>query len=194
MSSKDALSSLYNNAKNIKQIRLENDSLILNPDKNENGEISDERSKFFPLGFLWLDSYSYKDAKRNSLNLGLDLKGGMSVLLEISQRDILEGLSAVSKGGNLGKVFSKVLDNTDKIYKGNTQDSYLNIFKNEFDKIIEQDSLSLSTLFTVFEREDAFDFDQNSFSGEDLDNRVMEYLEVKVSDYINKTFETYLLF
>ena len=190
VNSKDALSSLYNNAKNIKQIRVENDSLILNPDKNENGEINDERSKFFPLGFLWLDSYSYKDAKRNSLNLGLDLKGGMSVLLEISQRDILEGLSAVSTGGKLGKVFSKVLDNTDKIYKGNTQDSYLNIFKNEFDKVIEQDSLNQTILFTVFEREDAFDFDQNSFSGEDLDNRVMEYLEVKVSDYINKTFET----
>ena len=190
INSKEALSALYNNVKNIKEIREDNDTLILTPDKEENGEIIDPRSKFFRLGFLWLDKYSYKDAKRNSLNLGLDLKGGMSVLLEISQRNILEGLSAVSSDGSLGEMFSRVLDNTDEIYKGNTQDSYLNIFKNEFDKVIKADSLPQTTLFTVFEREDSFDFDQNSFSSEELEGRVMEYLEGKISDYIGKTFET----
>ena len=44
--------------------------------------------------------------------------------------------------------------------------------------------------FTVFEKEDSFDFDQNSFSSDELDIKVMEYLEGKVSDYIGKTFET----
>ena len=191
ISSKDALSNLYNNAKNIKQIRIENDSLILTPLKNENGDIIDDRGKFFPIGsFFWLDKYSYKDAKRNSLNLGLDLKGGMSVLLEISQRNILEGLSSVSSNGNLGRVLNKVFENSDNVYKGNTQDTYLSIFKNEFDKIIEQDSLPKTTFFTVFEKEDSFDFDQNSFSSDELDIKVMEYLEGKVSDYIGKTFET----
>ena len=68
ISSKDALSNLYNNAKNIKQIRVENDSLILTPLKNENGDVIDERGKFFPIGsFLWLDKYSYKDAKKKFL-------------------------------------------------------------------------------------------------------------------------------
>ena len=81
-------------------------------------------------------------------------------------------------------------ENSDKVFKGNTQDTYLSIFKNEFDKIIEQDSLPKTTFFTVFEREDSFDFDQNSFSSEELDIKVMEYLEGKVSDYIGKTFET----
>ncbi len=190
INSKDALSALYNNVKNIKEIREEGDSLILTPNKKENGEIDDNRSKFFPFGFLWLDSYSYKDAKRNSLNLGLDLKGGMSVLLEISQRNILEGLSAVSSDGNLGEVFSRVLDNTDKVYKGNTQESYLNIFVKEFALVVEEDSLPKTTLFTVFEREDAFDFDQNSFSDEELQNQVFTYLATKIDDYIGKTFET----
>ena len=35
--------------------------------------------------------------KRNSLNLGLDLKGGMSALLEVSQTDIVKGLAKQSK-------------------------------------------------------------------------------------------------
>ena len=188
--SKEALSALYNNANNIKEVRIENDSLILSPSKSENGEIDDDRSKFFPLSFLWLDKYSYKDAKQNSLNLGLDLKGGMSVLLEISQRNILESLSAVSKNGKLGKIFNSALDNSDLVYKGNTQDTYLNIFRNEFNNLLLKDSIQDVSLFSIFESEDSFDFDRNSMSSSDLENEVIKYLDSKISDYIGKTFET----
>ncbi|MBH76114.1 MAG: protein translocase subunit SecDF [Flavobacteriales bacterium] len=190
INSKEALSALYNNANNIKEIRVENDSLILSPSKSENGEIDDDRSKFFPLSFLWLDKYSYKDAKQNSLNLGLDLKGGMSVLLEISQRNILESLSSVSKNGKLGKIFNNALDNSDIVYKGNTQDTYLNIFRNEFNNLLLKDSIQDVSLFSIFESEDSFDFDRNSMSSSDLENEVVKYLDLKISDYIGKTFET----
>ena len=191
LNSIDALSELYNNVQNIKQVRVENDSLILTPFKTENGEINDNRSKFFPLGFLWLDQYSYKNAKQNSLNLGLDLKGGMSVLLEISQRNILEGLSSVAYYPDLQKTFSKVLDNTDEIYKGNTQDTYLNIFLDEFKQIESQDSLVDNiVLFRFFEKDEAFDFDPKKLSNEELELEVMAYLESKISDAIQKTFET----
>ncbi len=188
--SKDALSQLYNSAANIKEIRIENDSLILTPFLNEETKkIEDDRKKFFRFGFLWLDKYSYKDAKRNSLNLGLDLKGGMSVLLEISQRNILEGLADISKKVDAYKVFSKALDQTDEIYKGDTQDTYLNIFRSEFKNISVQDSVN-TTLFKVFERQNGFDFDKDAFTSQELEDKVVEYLENKISDYISKTFET----
>ena len=34
---------------------------------------------------------SYNDAKRKELNKGLDLKGGINVILQISDKDILKG-------------------------------------------------------------------------------------------------------
>ena len=40
---------------------------------------------------------SYNDAKQKELNKGLDLKGGINVILQISIRDILIGLAENSK-------------------------------------------------------------------------------------------------
>ncbi|MCE2995146.1 MAG: protein translocase subunit SecDF, partial [Flammeovirgaceae bacterium] len=37
--------------------------------------------------------YTYKEIKESELNLGLDLQGGMHVVLEISPIDIIRGLS-----------------------------------------------------------------------------------------------------
>ena len=194
--SKEALSSLYNNSKNIKEVRIDGDSLILNPrtKKNDEGkvEIDDDNPRFFKitrhlwwLGDLFKQDFSFKYAKSNSLNLGLDLKGGMSVLLEVSQRNILEGLSDVSTGGIEGKVFTKALDNTDKVYTGNTQDSYLNIFKKEFDKIIEKDSVPTAYLGSIFP--DAID-DDVDYRDKDSDVLVMVFLEEKIASYIANTF------
>jgi len=43
--------------------------------------------------FLWLRQYSYREVKEREINLGLDLKGGMNVTLEVSVVDILRSLS-----------------------------------------------------------------------------------------------------
>ncbi len=40
--------------------------------------------------FFWLMKYSYKDCRDRQLNLGLDLKGGMSLVLEISEEDVFK--------------------------------------------------------------------------------------------------------
>ena len=37
--------------------------------------------------------YTYKDVKSKEINLGLDLKGGMNVMLEISVEDVIRALS-----------------------------------------------------------------------------------------------------
>src|SRR4030042_1082280 len=40
--------------------------------------------------------YTFKDCQKRELNLGLDLKGGMNVILEVSVEDILKALSNYS--------------------------------------------------------------------------------------------------
>ena len=52
---------------------------------------------------------SYNDAKGKELNKGLDLKGGINVILQISVRDILKGLAENSKN----PVFNNALDQAD---------------------------------------------------------------------------------
>ncbi|MDA3822585.1 MAG: protein translocase subunit SecDF [Bacteroidales bacterium] len=44
--------------------------------------------------FLWLKKYTYQDCKEREINLGLDLKGGMNVVLEIAVEDIIRSLAA----------------------------------------------------------------------------------------------------
>ena len=52
---------------------------------------------------------SDNDAKRKELNKGLDLKGGINVILQISVKDILKGLAENSKN----PAFNQALDQAD---------------------------------------------------------------------------------
>ena len=56
---------------------------------------------------------SYNDAKKRELNRGLDLKGGINVILQISVKDILKGLSNNSRN----PIFNKALDEADELQK-----------------------------------------------------------------------------
>ena len=46
---------------------------------------------------LLVKKYTYRDAKEREINLGLDLKGGMNVTLEVSVKDIVNALSGHSQ-------------------------------------------------------------------------------------------------
>ena len=46
-----------------------------------------------PVYNLGFKDYTYKEVKENELSLGLDLQGGMHVVLEVSPADIIRGLS-----------------------------------------------------------------------------------------------------
>ena len=55
--------------------------------------------------FLGIE-YTYQEVKETELNLGLDLRGGMNVVLEVSPVEIIRSLSGNSKDQN----FQKALD------------------------------------------------------------------------------------
>jgi len=46
---------------------------------------------------LGIANFTYKEVKEKEMNLGLDLRGGMNVILEVSVRDVLIGLAANAK-------------------------------------------------------------------------------------------------
>ena len=65
-----------------------------------------------------LFNYTYKDVKSREINLGLDLKGGMNVILEVSVKDIIKGIA----NEPLDPMIEQAIANTD-IAQTNSQDS-----------------------------------------------------------------------
>lgn len=79
------------------------------------------------LGFA---QFSYDDIKNKEINLGLDLKGGINAILQVSVKDILIGLSNNSKN----PVFNKALAAASEAQK-KSDETYLNLFFQEFEKL-----------------------------------------------------------
>ncbi len=73
---------------------------------------------------------SYDYAKKRVLNQGLDLKGGINVILQISTKDILKGLANNTKN----PVFNEALEVADELQK-NSDDTYLESFFEAFDQV-----------------------------------------------------------
>ena len=71
--------------------------------------------------------HTYKEVTNNQINKGLDLEGGINVILQISVKDILKGLSNNSKN----PVFNKSLADATANQKGNQ--TYLDAFYEAFD-------------------------------------------------------------
>ena len=81
-----------------------------------------------PVLNLGFTEFTYDEVKEKEINLGLDLKGGINAVLEVSVRDILFGLSNESKE----PVFNEALNNATKAQKDSDKD-YLQLFYEAFD-------------------------------------------------------------
>ena len=78
---------------------------------------------------ILLGKFTYNDIKDKAMNLGLDLKGGINAILQVSVKDILVGLSNNSKNA----VFNQALDAASVQQKNNNAD-FLDLFFAEFEK------------------------------------------------------------
>src|SRR5512133_2300216 len=67
--------------------------------------------------------YTFKEVQKKELNLGLDLKGGMNVILEVSVEDILRALANY----NTDKTFNAALERAKQMQK-QSQADYLTLF------------------------------------------------------------------
>ena len=87
------------------------------------------------LGFTKL---YYSRAKEREMKLGLDLKGGINVLLEINQRDLVNDLTQYSTN----PILLEALDRTDQAQKNSTR-NYIDNFFIEFDAVNKEKGTSL---------------------------------------------------
>jgi len=96
---------------------------------------------------VWL-GYTLKECRDKEINLGLDLKGGMNVTLEVSVADIIRSLSDF----NTSPTFNQALITATELQKTNSQKSFVDLFVESYTKIDPQ--AKLATVFSTFELKD----------------------------------------
>ena len=72
---------------------------------------------------IGIASYTFGEVRKAAMNLGLDLKGGINVILQISVKDILVGLASDSKD----PIFRRALIDAESLQE-NSQNTYLEDF------------------------------------------------------------------
>jgi len=80
---------------------------------------------------ILIADYTYEECKKNAINLGLDLRGGMNVTLEVSVMDIIRNLS----NDNQDPAFKAALADAQKNLGVNNNDSYITLFERSYRRI-----------------------------------------------------------
>ena len=118
--------------------------------------------------------YTFKEVQKKEMNLGLDLKGGMNVILEVSVEDILKALSNYSTD----KTFSDALARS-REYQKQSQSDFLTLFGRAFQEI--DPNAKLAAIFGTVELRDKINFNSSN-------EEVLKVLDNEVSDAITNAF------
>ena len=120
---------------------------------------------------------TYNSAKAKELNKGLDLKGGINVILQISVKDILKGLSDYTKN----PVFNQALDQADVLQK-QSDAPYVESFFEAFDQVKGTSKLSDPDIFANRTLSEQINFEMT-------DEQVRPIIRRKIDESIISAFE-----
>ena len=134
--------------------------------------MSSEKIFSIPL----LKEFTYSELKGQNLALGLDLKGGYSVVLQVYMNKLVEDLSGKSKD----PTFQQALVNAEEALKS-SQSDYVSLFVQEFRKIA--DGKSLARIFMAKNSKLRDEINANSSDGD-----VQQLLREKTSNVVSLTF------
>ena len=155
-------------------------SQTVSEDENNYLEVRDKKAN------AYLDSIgnnpiygftSYNDAKEKELNKGLDLKGGINVILQISIRDILSGLAENTKNPH----FNEALDQADLLQKS-SDEPYIESFFEAFDQINSGEKLASPDIFANRTLSDEINFEMS-------DQETQVVVRRKIDESIVSAFE-----
>ena len=123
-------------------------------------------------GFL---GNTYKEVQTKEINLGLDLKGGMNVVLEISVEDIVRALSNYSTD----KTFNEALAVAKQKQRGGSNEDFITLFVRSFEEL--DPNARLAGVFGTVELKDRINF--NSTNAD-----VQKVLETETNSAIDNAF------
>ena len=124
---------------------------------------------------VWLGIYSYRECREMQIGLGLDLKGGMNVILEVSIPDVVKALANNSQD----PVFTETLAAA-KARAISSQDNFVDIFAQEFAKIAGADA-KLSTFFATSNLKE-------QINSQTPNEEVISVIKTEVSNAVSNSF------
>ena len=118
--------------------------------------------------------YTYQEVKERELNLGLDLKGGMNVTLEVSVVDIVRALA----GDKDNPVFTQAIDLALQKQK-NSQEDFVTLFGQSFKEV--DPNAQLAAIFNSVELKDRINFNSTN-------DQVLKVIREETKGAIDRTF------
>jgi SecD/SecF fusion protein len=125
---------------------------------------------------LLVKNFTYAECKDREINLGLDLKGGMNVTLEVSVPEIVRAMSNYSADANFNKALQSA---TSK--ERNSQLDFVTLFGNEFKAVAPNDKLA--AIFSTVEL-------QNKISYNSSNDEVLKVLRTEVNESVDRSYNT----
>lgn len=129
----------------------------------------------YSLGFA---SYTYEECKKREINLGLDLRGGMNVTLEVSVIDIIKNLSNNSADAN----FNKALEETQKNLGKANNDDFITLFEKTYKQVAPNGKLA--PLFTTIENKGKIEYNATN-------EQVIKFIRQQVDESITNAEKTF---
>ena len=142
-----------------------------NPDKEYQYMDSLSSEVVYNLG---IRKYTLRECQEREINLGLDLKGGMNVILEISVEDIVKAMANNSKDTTFQKAIKLA-----KEYQKDSREDFITLFGRAFEAV--DPDARLAAVFNTLELKDKIDFNA---SNED----VLNILRTESKDAIDNSF------
>ncbi|MCD7848601.1 MAG: protein translocase subunit SecDF [Parabacteroides sp.] len=122
---------------------------------------------------VWL-GYTLKQCREMEISLGLDLKGGMNVVLELNVADVIRSLSNSNQDEN----FNKALDLA-YAHQATSQKDFIDLFAEEYKKL--DNGARLSAIFSTFELKD-------KITPQSTDAQVISVLKDELKSAIDNSF------
>jgi SecD/SecF fusion protein len=157
----------------VNAIRSEAEAFAITKD----GKIDPSKKQHY-LDSLWKTNVflgsTLEDLTKQELGLGLDLQGGMSVILEVSSTEIVKSLASASRDPKV----SIAVENAKKISNGNSS-NFVDLFASEYKKIAPD--TKLASIFSNSTNRD-------KITSASSDSEVIKFIKSNVDDAFKNAF------
>jgi SecD/SecF fusion protein len=124
---------------------------------------------------LLVKDYTYQECKEREINLGLDLKGGMNVTLEVSVVDLVRSLAGANQND---PTFKKAIDRALELQKSSNK-GFVDLFGQAYKEV--DPNASLAAIFANIENQDKINFNSTN-------EQVLKHLNEESTAAISRSF------
>jgi len=124
---------------------------------------------------LLVKDYTYQECKEREINLGLDLKGGMNVTLEVSVVDLVRSLAGANQND---PTFKKAIDRALELQKSSNK-GFVDLFGQAYKEV--DPNASLAAIFANIENQDKINFNSTN-------DQVLKHLNEEATAAISRSF------